>query len=250
MKKKFAITGVFLLTYVFFLIVTLPATLLMSQLPLPKNISISGVTGSVWQTEIAQLTIGKNVVEKVSTKLSFWSLFTLTPRLAINFGDSFSAGPEGELILALSQESAEITDLTLLIKANDVAQQLALPLPITAKGDVELNIASVEIDLKKNNQCISAKGMAAWSKAGVVALEQNIKLGNFNADISCENGALALVISDKNDLGLTFNAYVRQGGRFSGNGYLKPGVKFPQTLNNVLPFLGKKDNQGRYRLSF
>jgi len=36
----------------------------------------------------------------------------------------------------------------------------------------------------------------------------------------------------------------------SGNGFLKPGAKFPKVLNDVLPFLGKKDNQGRYRLSF
>ena len=250
MKKQFTIGGVFLITYLGFLIATLPATMLLSQFKIPKNISISEVTGSVWNTNIAQVIVGKTRVQQVNTRVSFWSLFTLTPKLSITFGDAFIAGPEGKLELALSQEKAQISNLKVFIKANNIAQQLTLPLPISAQGDVEITLFNAEIDLQKGNQCITAKGTATWSKAGVVALEQNVKLGNFTADIGCENGALALTLSPKNDLGLTFNAYMRQGGRISGNGFLKPGTKFPQVLNDVLPFLGKKDSQGRYRLSF
>ena len=254
MKNKFAIGVIFLITYIGFLIATLPTTFVLNQFSLTNNINnkinISGVTGTVWNTNIEQVVIGEMSIQKVQAKLSFWSLFTLTPKLSINFGDSFIAGPEGELELVISSEKAEINDLKLLVKANEIAQQLTLPLPMSAQGDVELTVLNAEIDLKKNNQCIAAKGSVIWSKAGVVALEQNIKLGTFSADIDCENGALAVILSPKNDLGLTFNAYVRQGGNISGNGFLKPGAKFPQTLNDALPFLGRKDSQGRYRLSF
>tara|TARA_R110001583_G_C5645503_1_gene408262 strand:+ start:27 stop:779 length:753 start_codon:yes stop_codon:yes gene_type:complete len=250
MKKKLSIGVVFLLTYLGFLIATLPATVLFNQFKIPKEPSVSGVTGSIWKTNIDQVIINGTRIEKVKTKLNFWSLFSLTPKLFITFGDSFSAGPEGELELVLSQEKAQINGLKLLLKANEIAQQLTLPLPMTAQGDVELTVLTAQIDLKNNNQCITVKGNIAWSKAGIVAFEQNIKVGQLMADISCENGALAVVISPENDLGLTFNAYVRQGGKISGNGFLKPGVKFPAALNDVLPFLGKKDNQGRYRLYF
>ena len=250
MKKKFTIAGIFLITYLGFLIATLPATLLLNQFKTPKNLSISGVTGSAWNTDVEQVIIGETSIQKVNAQLSFWSLISLTPKLSITFGNSFIAGPEGEFELSLSAEKAQINDLKLLMKANEVAQQLTLPLPMSAQGDVELTVLNAEIALQKGYQCIAAKGIAAWSKAGVVALEQNIKLGNFTGDIGCENGALALILSPKNDLGLTFNAYMRKSGKISGNGFLKPSEKFPQTLNNVLPFLGKKDNQGRYRLSF
>ncbi len=250
MKNKFAIVTLFLLTYLGFLIATLPATLLLNQLPIPKTLTISGVTGSVWNANVEQITIGKTSIEKVNTELSFWSLFALTPILSITFGDPFLAGSEGTFTLVISQEKAEINDLKLLVKANKIAQQLTLPLPISAQGNVELTLLTAEIDLQKNNQCITAKGGVVWSKAGVLALDHNIKLGHFNAKIACEDGALALLLSPKNDLGLTFNAYVRPNGGISGNGFLKPGAKFPPVLNSVLPFLGKKDNQGRYRLSF
>lgn len=250
MKKKFAIGVIFLMAYLGFLVATLPATVLFNQISLPKNISLSGVSGSIWQTNIEQVVVDKTVIKKIETELNFWSLFTLAPKLPVTFGDSFLKGPEGELDLTFSQGIVEIDNLRLLLKANEVAQQLTLPLPVTAQGDVEINLVHAVIDVDDQNKCIAADGMVTWSKAGVIALEENIQLGHFNAKITCEDGALALLLSPDNNLGLTFNAYVRQSGRVSGNGFLKPGAKFPQVLNSTLPFLGRKDNQGRYRLSF
>ena len=193
MKKKFAIGGVFLLTYIGFLIATLPAPFVLNQFSLPRNIQLSGVNGSIWDTAIAQVTIDGNHVQQVNARLSFLSLLTLNPKLNITFGDEFIAGPEGAFALTLSQNKAKIDNLKLLLKANNIAQQLTLPLPMTARGDVELTLESAEVDLKKNNQCIAAKGKVTWSKAGVIALEQNVKLGKLTADIGCENGALAII---------------------------------------------------------
>jgi len=250
MKKQFYIGGIFLLSYIVFLIATLPTNFLLNQIKVPKNISIYGVTGTIWNTNIEQLVVEKTSIKKVNAQLSFWSLFTLTPKLAITFGGSFVAGPEGKLNLALSQQKAQISDFTMVINANEIAQQLTLPLPMTAQGDVEVVLANAEIDLKKGYQCIDVKGNAQWTKAGVVALEQKVKLGDLQADIDCEKGALSLNIAPTNDLGLTFKATMSQSGKISGNGFLKPGAKFPKALNDVLPFLGTKDSQGRYRLYF
>lgn len=250
MKKQFAILGIFLISYIVFLIATLPTTLVLNQVKLPKNISVYGVTGTIWHTNIAQVVVDKTSIKKVNGQLDFWSLLTLTPELAITFGDAFIAAPEGELKLALSQQKAYISDFKMVINANEIAQQLPSPVPMTAQGDVEVMLVNAEIDLIKNNQCIAVKGTAQWTKAGVIALDQNVKLGSLQADIDCENGALSLNILPENDLGLTFKATMRQGEKISGNGFLKPGANFPQALNNVLPFLGAKDSQGRYRLYF
>lgn len=249
MKKKFAIAVGFLMTYLGFLVATLPATVVFNQVTLPNNISLSGVTGSVWHSKIAQVAIDKVVVNQVRAKLSFWSLFTLAPSLSIEFGDTFLAGPEGKLDITISQKEVEVANLNILVKANEVAQQLTLPLPVTAKGDVELTLSHAAMNLSDQNKCIAANGMITWSKAGVIALEKDIKLDKLDGEISCEEGVLALLLSPDNNLGLTFSTYVRNG-RISGNGFLKPEANFPPELNNALPFLGQKDNQGRYRLSF
>ncbi len=249
MKKNFAIAAIFLISYLVFLIATLPSAVVLKQITLPKQVAISGVQGTLWQTRINQLVVGELLIEQLDVQLSFWSLFTLTPKLDITFGDPLLSGAEGQLVLSISSQTAVVTDLAIFVRANEVAQQLTLPLPLSAQGEVALAISEMSFNLQ-NNQCLTAKGEVNWSKAGVVALEQNIKLGRFSADINCEDGTLALLVSPKNDLGLTFSAYVRQGGKISGTGYLQPGAKFPQALNSTLPFLGRKDNQGRYRLSF
>lgn len=250
MKKTLAAVSIFLMAYLGFLVATLPATTVVNQVKLPKGVSIYALSGNIWHSQIKQVVVNGVSINNVNINLSFWSLFTLSPKVDVTFGDSFSAGPEGQLELVLSQEKAIVNDLTLFIKANEIAQQLTLPLPLSAQGNIEVIVDNAEILHQKNNQCAVAKGVITWQRAGVVALEENIKLGQLNANLACENGALALLLSPKNNLGLTFNAYVRNGKRVSGSGFLKPGSKFPQALQSVLPFLGKKDSQGRYRLSF
>ncbi len=250
MKKTFSAVAIFLFAYLGFLIATLPATAVVNQFPLPKKINLYNLSGSIWHSQVAQLVVNEVSINNVNIRLSVWSLFTLTPQLDITFGDSLIDGPEGQLVLELSQEKAIIRDLTLFIKANEIARQLTLPLPVTAQGNVDVTLDNVEILLHKKDQCSAASGVITWQRAGVVALEENIKLGQFKANVECENGALALRLSPKNNLGLTFNVYVRNGNRISGSGFLKPGSNFPQALQSTLSFLGKKDNQGRYRLSF
>jgi general secretion pathway protein N len=249
MKKKFAIAAIFLMTYLVFLIATLPSAVVLKQVTLPKHIALSGVKGTLWQTEIEQLTVGKTVIEQVDAKLSFWSLFVLTPKIDISFGDPLLSGAEGKLVLSINSKEMVVRDLSLFVKANDVAKQLTLPLPVSAQGELALELSEASLSLQ-DNQCLTAKGEVNWSKAGVVVFEQNINLGRFSAEISCEDGSLAVQLSPKNNLGLTFNAYIHQRGKISGRGYLKPEAKFPKELNSALAFLGKKDNQGRYRLSF
>lgn len=249
MKKYFAYTGIFLVAYLVFVLATLPAQFVVSKLTLPKNVGIYGVSGTIWQANIEQVVITNTQIQKVNSSLSFWSLFTLSPQVDLTFGDAMLPGPEGKLTLTASTSELMLNDVDVLIPANTIAQQIALPLPVTAKGNVEMQLAALAISLGDSMQCTQASGQLNWLRAGVIALEQNIKLGKLAADIGCEQGAIAVNLEPKNDLGLTFSAYIRDKGKISGQGHLKPGAKFPEQLKSALPFLGKADNQGRYRIN-
>jgi general secretion pathway protein N len=260
MKKWFTLGAIFFTSYLIFVLATLPLPWLINKVTLPKNITLHGVSGTVWQGEIAQVILSNSAkntqVEQVTTALSVWSLFSLTPQIDVRFGDAFSAGPEGKMTLAVSQEQLSLTDVELFLSANDIAQQANLPLPVTAKGELELHLTQVDISLSEQ-KCQQANGNVDWSHAGIIAMEQNIKLGKLQAKVSCEKGDLVVKIEPKNDLGLSFSTYIGiKGGaqkgqlKTSGQGYLTPGSKFPPELKSVLPFLGNVDNQGRYRLMF
>lgn len=256
MKKWFTLGAVFFTSYLVFMIATLPMPWLVNKLTLPKTVALYGVTGTVWQGEIAQVVLtnaaNSSQIQQVKTVLSFWSLFSLTPKVDIQFGDALLAGPEGKLTLAISQQQLSLTNVELFLPANDIAQQASLPLPVTAKGELELQLTQVDISLDEQ-KCQQASGDIHWSSAGIIAMEQNIKLGKLKAEVSCEKGAFVVKIAAKNNLGLSFSASISAKNnklKVTGKGYLMPGDKFPNQLKSVLPFLGNPDNQGRYRLAF
>jgi general secretion pathway protein N len=251
MKKWFAFTAIFLTSYMVFLLANTPLALVINNITYPKNIVFDGVSGSIWQGEIARVTINNNDIEKITTAVSVWSLLSLSPNIVVTFGDATLSGPEGKLNLTVSSEQLVLTEVELFISANDIAKQLPLPIPLSAQGNIELSLSELVIVTGKQLSCSKAEGDMTWSRAGVVALEQNIKLGKFTSKISCDKGDLLAKVSPKNNLGLSFDGVLALATqKISGKGYLKPGAKFPSQLRSSLSFLGRPDNQGRYQLKF
>ena len=251
MKKWFAFTAIFLSSYLAFLVATLPLALVINTVELPKHINVGTVSGSIWQGEITQVTVNNNQIEQVKIQLSFWSLLSLSPKLQVTFGDAMLSGAEGRFTLTISSKELILNDVELFVAANDIAKQLSLPIPVTAQGSVELSFAELSLNIAGKLTCQSAQGQVSWLRSGVVALNNNIKLGNISADMHCEQGDLIAKVLPENNLGLSFTARLSLAQqRASGQGYLKPGAKFPAQLKSALSFLGRPDNQGRYQLKF
>ena len=145
MKKWFAFSAIFLSSYLAFLVANAPLSLVVNNIQLPKHINLDDVSGSIWQGEISRLWVSNYQIEKVKISVSFWSLFSLSPSVQVFFGDAMSSGPEGKLNLSVSAEQVVLSDMELLISANDIAKQLALPLPIRAQGSVELSLSELVI---------------------------------------------------------------------------------------------------------
>ena len=250
MKKWFILGAFFFVSYLVFIVSTLPLALIINHSELPKSVTIQAVSGTLWKGEIAQITIDKQVINEVETQLNFWSLFTLTPKVDLTFGSDVLNGPQGKLTLAVSQSTLQLSDVSIFLNANAIANKISLPVPITAKGEVELQLSDMTIALD-TYQCSDVKGQVHWTRASVIAMDNNVKLGKLSADLDCEKGKLLVKFLSKNDIGLNFSAFVSVKGQkvnINGNGYLKPGVNFPTQLKLVLPFLGKPDAKGRYRL--
>lgn len=246
MKMRFTIGAIFLSIYLVFVIAATPANFALSYVPLPQSISLNGVKGTIWNMSIDELVHPKVTVSTIEANLSFWSLFTLDPTISLEFGDTFSHGPSGNLVVSGLLADITIQNADLLMSANTIAQQMPLPLPISAGGDVKVSIEEFVVG---KPVCQQVQGSIHWPNAVVSALNETLTLGSLAANLSCEQGALAVIIDEKNELGLSFTAYVR-ATRVGGNGYLTPGIDFPEVLKIALPFLGKADNQGRYRLGF
>ncbi len=248
MRKWFVFGVSFICIYLFFLVKMIPVNILMNYISLPENVVVQGVSGTVWQSKVDQIQVSKIQINRVEAELSFLSLLMLKPETLLAFGDAFLSGPEGAVTIAIDDEFIKLTNADIMLGANEIAQQLILPLPVIAKGDISIIIDEIVVAQSTGYQCSKASGEIQWRNAAVIALDQKIKIGNLKATISCQEGRLTLAIFPQNNLGLSFTGYINKNGKVKGNGYLTPGEKFPNTLKSALPFLGKKDGQGRYQL--
>jgi general secretion pathway protein N len=251
MKKWFVFGAVFLSSYLVFLVASAPLLLLTNNVKLPKNVEISGVSGSIWQGEIAKVTINNIDIKDVNSALSFWSLIRLSPAVEVSFGDAISSGPEGKFTLTVSPDALILSKASLFMAANQVASQLPLPIPVNAMGNVELNVAELSVNTDNGLTCRQASGRLIWLRSSVVALDNTIKLGNIGADLSCDKDDFLAKVNPNNNLGLSFTArLLMPSQRVTGQGFIKPGSKFPEALKPAMTFIGRADQQGRYQLKF
>ena len=246
MKKWFAIVAVFISVYLAFVIVAIPANFVVSYLKIPNNILFNGVKGTIWQMTVDEVVHPKVTLDNVEVSLNIWSLLSLDPSLELEFGDDFSRGPSGRLSVAGLLADMTISNAAVAISADAIAQQLTLPVPLVASGDVNIVIDTFIVG---QPICQNIQGNITWKKPSLSAFNETVQLGDLAAKLSCKEGALAITIDEENDLGLSFVTYVRPK-KISGNGHLQPTSNFPDNLKAVLPFLGRPNKQGRYRLFF
>lgn len=245
MKKKFAYIAIFFTAYIVFVLALMPANWVIAQIKLPNRIAISAIEGTVWRSHIAQVMIDDVVINQVQSSLSLLSVLMLDPKLDISFGGALVNGPEGQLTINGLLSDLTIEDAQINLAVNTVTAQLNLPIDIVAHEQLQLNVVRFVIG---EPICRELQGDLQWRNAAVTALEETVQLGGLSAKLTCDKGELIADIDPNNNLGLSYRAQLKQGGRLSGSGYLTPGAKFPEQLQDTLSFLGQPDKKGRYRL--
>jgi general secretion pathway protein N len=245
MKSKFAYVAIFLVLYSVFVVALAPASWLIAQVNLPSNVKVSAVEGTIWDNHVEQVIIDDVVVNQVQSSLSFISVLMLDPKLDLTFGNALVNGPEGQLTISGLLSTMLVEDARVSIAANTVALRLNLPIDVIAHEQLQLNVSRFVIGAPI---CNELQGDLQWRNAAVSAFDERVKLGGLSATLSCDKGELVAEVEPNNNLGLSYRAQLKQGGRLSGSGYLTPGEKFPEQLKETLSFLGSPDRQGRYRL--
>lgn len=247
MKKWSAHIAVFIVLYLVFIITKLPASFVINQIALPQNIQLGNAEGSIWHSQIAQVQVAEVILEDVDINVSFLSLLMFNPSLDVQFGKPLVNAPSGQLTVSNLLGDIAIHEADVTVPANLLSQYIPAPVPISASNAIKLSIPEFEMG---QPVCQILSGQVDWKSASVTAFEQSVQLGDLQATLGCVQGNIALTVNPDNNLGLEFEAIIAQGFAISGNGTIKPNAKSPKELQQVLPFLGRPDNQGRYRLNF
>lgn len=247
MKKMFAYIAMFIGIYSVFLLATMPASFVAQFFPLPKALKIQQLEGTVWHSTIQQLQFDDIVLNNVDAKLSFFSLFLLSPSVDLTFGGALLEGPKGELTASFDGTKVTVTNAEVLVSAADYAPYIPSPIPVELLGYVTVKMEEISY---QSTGCDLANGKANWNNAAVIAMDETIELANIDVTVGCDTKKLMFTVNPKNRLGLTLTAWVDVKGRMSGDGIIQPGENFPRNLESALEFVAQKNSQGAYPLKF
>lgn len=245
MKKVAGYGLVFVLVFATSLIVYFPAYIVIQQLPLPPQLKLSGVQGTIWQGKAEQVRWQNHDLGDLSWSVSPVKLVSASLEASVRFGRGSDLNLHGKGIVGYNLNGAYAKNLLLSLPADEALKQASLPIPVTAKGQLELTIKDY---VYQAPVCLSGDGNLAWISAGVESPLGNLSLKQAIADIQCAKSTVDIKGNQQSgQVSSEFSAKLSPNFRYQAQGWFKPGAEFPEQFAQQLKWLPKPDNQGQYQ---
>jgi len=233
--------------YFIFLVANLPASQVIPRLSLPSNISISGLSGTIWHGKAQQVSVQGLPINNLKWEINLWALLTAKLGIELN-GGSIRQADEIAISGYLATNGARIIsdDLTLYLPTDMVISRLPLPIPVKAKGRFKVALNTLDFEQK----CHKLDGKGQWLAGAVAGTGGWINLGNFDADLSCVNNNILLDVKEPNSFGLSAKASIPANFKLQVTGKFKPNASLPQEVHQAARFFGQPDTKGYYQIRF
>ncbi|MGS2721111.1 type II secretion system protein N [Paraglaciecola aestuariivivens] len=243
MKSVVKWSALSLVVYLVFLLSKLPAAVVLANIKLPTNVSVSQASGSIWQGHAQNIVINGVPIFNLNWQLSFVSLLigNLDVQLqAGNMRNSEDISIRGQV--NLSQQHIDANNLTVYLPTDLIISILPLPIPVQADGRFKVQIKQ----LAYQSQCQTLEGQGEWLNASFIGATGDIDLGSFAATLGCEDGKVIVDIQPPNRFGLTAKVAIPADFKFSVEGRFKPEASLPREVHQAAQFFGQPDAQGYY----
>ncbi len=230
--------------YLAFLLAELPAARLLGWLPLPAGLSLSGVSGTLWQGQAAALSWRGWQVRALSWRLHLGPLLLGRPTLALSLADA--AGLSGEAQLSW-RGHWQIRALDLQAPAAALLAARPQPWPVTVSGKVRLQVAEAAFEPAG---CLAMAGQLRWSRAMLGTPLGELQLAEPVAQLDCLQGRLVAEVQQRStQLSLQGRGELEPRGEYRFRGSLQPGAELSPQMAQLLGQLGPRDSQGQIRLT-
>lgn len=225
--------------YFFFLILYLPASMVVNWLSLPSNIKLAGINGSIWHGNINRLIVNDSIINALEWRIGFSGIYPVVHLFSSDENISGKANLiwKGDWL---------IRDIKLNILADYLQGISNLAIPMLIQGNFYIDIDQIAFS---GNTCKNIDGTIYWQHAGVKSLVGTIDLGNSFFKTDCQQGQLFFIFTQESDA-VTTTATIRI---FEDNYWLDalltPGNLFPPLLLESLNNIGIKDKQGVFNIN-
>jgi len=244
--KKSILWGCGLTAYLVFAVALAPASLWFKLLPLPADVKLGEVTGTLWSGQIAGVQRAPMYFPQLSWQLQLAPLWRGNIGLTLKGGElKEMAQPYLQLTAEFGPAAVQVRQSALRLPVAGIMPQLQLPMPVDATGALVFNIQNYTLG---QPYCSALAGNASWQQAMFKAPTGWIDLNAIHATLHCEEGNISLQTSADNPLGLLVKADILAGSyRIAGS--LKPEASMPQEVHQAMQFVGQPDSEGRFPLT-
>jgi len=235
------VTGYFL-----FLLLLTPAATVISFLNLPaKNISLSGVSGSIWSGQIEQAQIKNQSLENVLWSLNPFSLFTGSVVTDLQ-ADIFNNPVEAKLDYSYINNSTSLHNVISYLKAEDLQKKLNLPFG-ELSGNLKLDFEQIIINPKALPTLL---GNVQWQNAKLT-LSEKISFGNILLDLKSDNegNLIGKLSNTKGELALKGDIKVTAKSIYTLRIGLKPRANAPAELLSIINLIAPRKEKGEHVVS-
>ncbi len=236
-----------LLIYLVFMLVLFPAKVAVSLAPLPKFVKLSEVSGTIWNANIASVSLPQRTLEQVQLSIKPLALLTGKLEADVTLG-SRSTPVTGKAHIIASTSHIKVTNLSFDAPDSFVLGNTRLPFKTKVDGEVSLVVSLAE---QGKPWCSALNGKVFLNQTQVENQFGHYPLGNIELGLSCLDGKVKLSTDEKrNDLGLNGDILLDAGNRVKVTAKIRPTAKQPEDLTRALSFLGRQDSQGYYPITY
>ena len=249
MKKKLLLILVLVLTFIISALVHLPVSVALNYAPLPAQLKLSGVSGTLWQGHANQVTWqGRNIGE-VRWQLVSSKLFTGKLEAQVRFGRGSDWQLKGRGNVGYGLSGAYANNLIASIPAEQVvALAPPLPVPLGISGHVELSINEWHY---ASPYCKTGQGQLVWNTDSVGTPLADLVIGPVVADINCQQSEITAQGKQQSEqVSAEFELVLNDKQRYQAKAWFMPQSEMPSALAEQLKWLPKPDGQGRYQFSY
>ncbi|MFO7603263.1 MAG: type II secretion system protein N [Gammaproteobacteria bacterium] len=246
-KTTLLVLLIFISSYVLFMLQQLPARTVVGWLP-PQSlqggaIQLNGVSGTLWQGQVAQLRLNGLSVSNLSWQLQGWPLLWGDIALGFRFRQSDASGA-GRLNTDIAGEQLLLS----AVQGRFPAAQL-MPLfygfPIVLAGEV--NAVIEQATLSKGQQ-LSLQGELLWREAALTA-PQHIPLGDVQVKMQAREQGTILTVQDQGGpLELQGQISLEGDGTYQTTLAVSARPAASPALAQSISILGQRDAQGRVQI--
>lgn len=245
MKQKWWLAVGLLLCYLGFLLSSLPADRVLAHVPLPPDVQVQGVQGTLWQGKVETLRWQRHALHAVHWSLLFSHWLRLAPAVALKFEDR--NGLLGEAVVTWQDGVLKIDQARLQADAAWLAAQSPMPLPVALNGT--LSWRDGELTVTPQGVCQRLAGSLNWQEAKVVSPFGPLDLDTAQAQLSCNKGRWQAQVKQSSSQ-LRTEGRVDMGvqGDYQLDARLFPASSLAAAYRQGIDMIGPRDSEGAVRV--